>query len=65
MFDSLHEECGVFGVWNRDSSQAAQSIYYGLIALQHRGQEAAGMAICDTMGKKDNLCLYKAPGLVS
>ena len=37
MFDELHEECGVFGVYQVD--QAAALTYYGLHALQHRGQE--------------------------
>ena len=59
------EECGVFGVWSTGHESAAQRIYYGLTALQHRGQEAAGIAVCDTWGEKDNLCLYKRPGLVS
>ena len=34
----LHEECGVFGVWNPDGG-CANTVYYGLVALQHRGQE--------------------------
>ena len=38
--DKLKEECGVFGIYNPDGSAAAPSIYYGLSALQHRGQEA-------------------------
>ena len=63
--DKPHEECGVFGVWNSNERPAAQSIYYGLVGLQHRGQEAAGIAVCDTYGEKDNLCLYKGNGLVS
>ncbi len=63
--DHPHEECGVFGIWNHDSSDVASAIYYGLVALQHRGQEAAGIAVCDTRGEKDNLCLHKGPGLVS
>ena len=37
--DKLKEECGVFGIYNPDGSAAAPSIYYGLSALQHRGQE--------------------------
>jgi len=63
--DNLHEECGVFGVWNETKDEAAHDIYYGLTALQHRGQEAAGIAVCDTYGEKDNLCLHKKKGLVS
>lgn len=38
---SLNEECGIFGVWGRQD--AAQLTYYGLHALQHRGQEGAGI----------------------
>jgi amidophosphoribosyltransferase len=42
MFDKLHEECGVFGVLGR--ADAANLVYLGLYALQHRGQESAGIA---------------------
>lgn len=63
--EGLHEECGVFGVWNKDGTQAARTIYYGLMALQHRGQESAGIAVCDMHGPADNLCLHKKMGLVS
>jgi amidophosphoribosyltransferase len=44
--DKLHEECGVIGVY-RDGKDAAPSVYYGLYALQHRGQESAGIAAND------------------
>ena len=37
----LGEECGVFGAYDMDGQDVASSIYYGLFALQHRGQEAA------------------------
>lgn len=40
---AIHEECGVFGVWDPKGG-CARSTYYGLYALQHRGQEAAGIA---------------------
>ena len=40
-FDSLHEECGVFGVFGVDDAPGI--VYYGLHALQHRGQEACGI----------------------
>lgn len=63
--DKLHEECGVFGVWSTENINAAQMIYYGLIALQHRGQESAGIVVCDTFGPIGNICAHKGMGLVS
>lgn len=43
--DKLHDECGVFGVFATDASRnIAPLVYYGLFALQHRGQESAGIA---------------------
>ena len=42
MFDKLHEECGVFGIYGHP--EAAKMAYLGLYALQHRGQESAGIA---------------------
>ena len=41
----IHEECGVFGIWCPDEREVAQLAYYGLVALQHRGQESAGIAV--------------------
>ena len=38
--DGVHEECGVFGVYDLDGGDVASTIYYGLFALQHRGQES-------------------------
>ena len=43
--DTLHEECGVFGIFNR--ADAAALVTLGLHALQHRGQEAAGIVAYD------------------
>lgn len=63
--DKLKEECGVFGIFNPDGSAAAPSIYYGLCALQHRGQEASGIAVCDTYGPRGNITWHKDMGLVS
>lgn len=65
MGSELHEECGVFGVWNPEGTNVAEDIYYGLLSLQHRGQEAAGIAVCDTAGEKGNICVHKELGLVS
>ncbi len=47
MFDDgkLKEECGVFGVYNSNGFDTARMTYYGLFALQHRGQESAGIAV--------------------
>lgn len=44
---NLHEECGVFGIFSPRTAELAHIIYYGLYSLQHRGQESAGIAICD------------------
>lgn len=48
MWDSLHEECGVFGVFSPEESDVASTAYYGLFALQHRGQESCGITVCDS-----------------
>jgi amidophosphoribosyltransferase len=54
------EECGVFGVW-APGEEVAKMAYYGLYALQHRGQEAAGISVSD--GKQ--IVVFKDLGLVS
>jgi len=59
MFDKMHEECGVFGIFGHPD--AANLTYLGLYALQHRGQESAGIVSSD--GKK--LHAQKAMGLVA
>ena len=43
----VNEECGVFGIWTPDTRNLSMMTYYGLFALQHRGQEAAGIAVND------------------
>ena len=63
--DKVHEECGVFGFWSEKGADISRSIYRGLIALQHRGQESAGIAVCDRDGERGNICFYKGMGLVS
>mgnify|MGYP002559991549 CR=1 FL=1 len=45
MFNSIHEECGVFGIFSNHDSDIASTVYYGLFALQHRGQESCGIAV--------------------
>lgn len=59
MFDKFKEECGVFGIYNHP--EASNLTYLGLYALQHRGQEGAGIAASD--GKK--IRLHRDMGLVS
>ena len=56
----LHEECGVFGVYN--VKNASQNIYFGLHALQHRGQEGCGIV---TVESHEHLSRVKGEGLVS
>ena len=43
----LREECGVFGIYAKDNREVATTAYYGLFALQHRGQESCGIAVCN------------------
>jgi amidophosphoribosyltransferase len=43
--DEIHEACGVFGIMNEDNFDTARMVYFGLYALQHRGQESCGIAI--------------------
>lgn len=64
-FSELHEECGVFGIYDFDGNNVASSIYYGLFALQHRGQESCGIAVSDTSGPKGRVTSHKGMGLVN
>jgi amidophosphoribosyltransferase len=57
--DRFHDECGLFGIWNH--SEAANVTYLGLYALQHRGQESAGIAATDG----DSFHIEKAMGWVA
>jgi amidophosphoribosyltransferase len=63
--DALHEECGVFGIYDLDGGDVASTIYYGLFALQHRGQESCGIAVSDTNGPRGNMLSNKGMGLVN
>ncbi|MCR3757715.1 amidophosphoribosyltransferase [Clostridium felsineum] len=59
--DKFKEECGVFGIFSNKDIDASRLTYYGLYALQHRGQESAGIAVSN--GKE--LSIYKNMGLVA
>jgi len=63
--DKLGEECGVFGVYDFDGGDVASAIYYGLLALQHRGQESCGIAVSDTAGPKGKVLSAKDMGLLN
>ncbi len=64
-FNELHEECGVFGAYNIKGEDVAASIYYGLSALQHRGQESCGIAVSDTNGPEGVVKSVRDMGLVN
>lgn len=57
----IHEECGVFGIYSQERRDVAGTVFYGLYALQHRGQESAGIAVA--FG--DKMDYYKGMGLVA
>lgn len=61
----LGEECGVFGMYDFDGGDVASTIYYGLFALQHRGQESCGIAVSDTNGPKGKVLSSKDMGLLN
>lgn len=60
MFNELKEECGVFGMFSR-KAETAKLAMYGLFAIQHRGQESAGISSSDGYG----IYSHKGLGLVS
>ena len=62
--DKIKEACGVFGIYHPQGEDVASTIYYGLSALQHRGQESCGIAVSDTSGPKGNMEIHKGMGLV-
>jgi amidophosphoribosyltransferase len=57
----INEACGVFGIYNLKEDSPAKSVYYGLFALQHRGQESAGIASSDG----EEIRFHKGMGLVN
>ena len=59
------EACGVFGVYDLDGGNVSKTIYYGLLSLQHRGQESCGIAVSNTNLDETNITCYKDMGLVS
>ncbi len=58
--EKLHEECGVFGIYDMDGHDSAKITYYALYALQHRGQQSCGIAVNDD----GNITCTKGMGLV-
>ena len=61
----LHEECGVFGIYDISGGDVAHTVYYGLLSLQHRGQESCGIAVSDTSEPKGKVVSCKGMGLVN
>lgn len=61
MFDKIHEECGIFGIYDNDGHDVASATYYALFALQHRGQESCGIAINDAR----TITVHRDGGLVN
>lgn len=60
-YKALGEECGVFGILDKDSVGLGHTLFFGLYALQHRGQESCGMAVYDN----HQLRIHKEMGLVN
>jgi amidophosphoribosyltransferase len=58
--DKFRDECGVFGIYNNNGLDIARTTYFGLYALQHRGQESCGMAV----NMDGTLIYHKELGLV-
>ncbi|HEY8420091.1 MAG TPA: amidophosphoribosyltransferase [Clostridia bacterium] len=61
VLDKVKEECGVFGFYDNDGFDVARMTYYGLYALQHRGQESCGIAVNDD----GVITVHKGIGLVN
>ena len=58
----IQEECGVFGIYDVAGGDVAHTVYYGLLSLQHRGQESCGIAVSDTSEPKGRVKSYKDMG---
>ncbi len=63
--EEIKEACGVFGVYDLSGKDVSKTIYYGLLSLQHRGQESCGIAVSNTNSNETNIICYKDMGLVS
>ena len=63
--EHLKGECGVFGMYDFSGGDVATSIYYGLFALQHRGQESCGIAVSETNGRKGKVSSHKDMGHIN
>ncbi|MEG0179285.1 MAG: amidophosphoribosyltransferase [Oscillospiraceae bacterium] len=62
MSEKLHEECGIFGIYDKSNvTDVAAATYYGLYALQHRGQESCGIA----MNNDGEISCHRDMGLVN
>ena len=62
MSENIQDECGVFGIYDKSRlGNIANQVYFGLFALQHRGQEAAGIAV----NNDREITLVKGMGLLS
>jgi len=59
--DKMEEECGVFGIYSKEVNEVVQITYYGLYALQHRGQESAGISVSNF----GEIVTYKGMGLTA
>lgn len=59
--DKFRDECGIMGVYSSRKEEVSRLVYYGLYSLQHRGQESAGIAVC----QNDKIDRHRAMGLVS
>ena len=59
--DKMEEECGVFGVFSKNNLKTSHFVYYALYALQHRGQESAGISI----SFEGNMTTFKGMGLAA